>query len=610
MIGGIRHLDWIRSHILGVNSVQTTLATGHTVSYMYIWKNVNKSYKKSTEATAKKIQKIDKKITQDLQIDDRVDTTAKKDAFITLKDHKPNFENNPSCRIINPTKSEIGKVSKRILDRINAKVTVATQANQWKSTSSVIEWYKNITVTNEHRFICFDVVDFYPSISEELLNSALDFASAYDNITNEERNVIIQAKNSLLIYNSQQWQKKNSSFDVTMGSFDGAETCELVGCFLLSQLRSICGETVGLYRDDGIMITDKSPKEAERMKKSICRLFKENGLSVTIEVNKKVVNFLDLTLNLNDHSFSPYTKPNSTIQYVNFNSNHPPIIPKNLPKSINKRLSSLSSCKEVFDRAAPVYQEALHASGYKHKLSYDPSCNTRRRGKNNNRKRDILWFNPPFRKNVATNIGKKFFTLLDRCFPQGTRLHRLFNRNTVKLSYSCMPNVKNAVLTNNKKVINASSNSNAGTSARADDCNCRIKSSCPLDGKCQQSGVVYQAKVTRLDNNSSETYVGLTENSFKIRYRNHTASFRNKVARNSTELSKHVWSLKERGLSFNISWRILSHARPYNSASKRCNLCLSEKFFIICKPHYCTLNKRNELVSSCRHRAKALQRYN
>ena len=53
-----------------------------------------------------------KKIATKLGIDDRVDTTANKDAFITLKDHKPNFANKPTCRLINPTKSKIGKISK------------------------------------------------------------------------------------------------------------------------------------------------------------------------------------------------------------------------------------------------------------------------------------------------------------------------------------------------------------------------------------------------------------------------------------------------------------------------------------------------------------------
>ena len=121
--------------------------------------------------------------------------------------------------------------------------------------------------------------------------------------------------------------------------------------------------------------------------------------------------------------------------------------------------------------------------------------------------------------------------------------------------------------------------------------------------------VVYQATVTRQDNNITETYVGLTENDFKTRYRNHTASFRHAKHRNSTELSKYIWTLKDNNINFFISWRILSSSLPYKSSNKRCNLCLKEKFLIICRPELSSLNKRNELVSSCRHRNKALLRY-
>ena len=106
----------------------------------------------------------------------------------------------------------------------------------------------------------------------------------------------------------------------------------------------------------------------------------------------------------------------------------------------------------------------------------------------------------------------------------------------------------------------------------------------------------------------AETYIGLIENDFKTRYRNHTASFRHTRLRTSTELSKHIWTLKDSNTDQFISRRILSSSSPYNSASKRCNLCLKEKFLIICRTELSTLNKCNELVSSCRHRNKALLR--
>ena len=171
-----------------------------------------------------------------------------------------------------------------------------------------------------------------------------------------------------------------------------------------------------------------------------------------------------------------------------------------------------------------------------------------------------------------------------------------------------MSNTKRIIDNHNKRILK-SSELTANTGKDNKTCNCRQKNTCPLNGNCLQSSVVYQASVTRQDNNITETYVGLTENDFKTRYRNHTASFRHAKHRNSTELSKCIWTLKDNNINFFISWRILSSSLPYKSSNKRCNLCLKEKFLIICRPELSSLNKRNELVSSCRHRNKALLRY-
>ena len=139
---------------------------------------------------------------------------------------------------------------------------------------------------------------------------------------------------------------------------------------------------------------------------------------------------------------------------------------------------------------------------------------------------------------------------------------------------------------------------------------CNVIGLCFCDGmKIRVRFVCLVMTVTRQDNNITETYVGLTENDFKTRYRNHTASFRHAKHRNSTELSKYIWTVKDNNINFFISWRILSSSLPYKSSNKRCNLCLKEKFLIICRPELSSLNKRNELVSSCRHRNKALLRY-
>ena len=93
---------------------------------------------------------------------------------------------------------------------------------------------------------------------------------------------------------------------------------------MLSQLKTKCGGKIGLYRDDGLAVSSATPRGNERIKNEICLVFKEHGLNITIEVNKKIVDFLDVTLDLNDSTYRPYTKPNASLLYVNRESNHPP----------------------------------------------------------------------------------------------------------------------------------------------------------------------------------------------------------------------------------------------------------------------------------------------
>ena len=180
-------------------------------------KNITKDYKKAPTSMEANINKGNKDIAQELELDDRINTTAKNKAFITLKDHKPNFTNQPSCRLINPRKSEIGKISKQLLERINTKVIASTNLHQWKNTNDVIYWYNNINNKQDHSLIVFDVCEFYASITKELLNNALDFAAKYVDISNQDRHIITHAKESILYKNDTSWCKKgDSSFDVTM----------------------------------------------------------------------------------------------------------------------------------------------------------------------------------------------------------------------------------------------------------------------------------------------------------------------------------------------------------------------------------------------------------
>ena len=163
-----------------------------------------------------------------------------------------------------------------------------------------------------------------------------------------------------------------------------------------------------------------------------------------------------------------------------------------------------------------------------------------------------------------------------------------------------MNNTKQIIDNHKKRILNSSKHINDTTdnsnTKDTKNCSCQQKITCPLNRNCLQSSLIYHATITRKDNSTTETYIRLAENNFKTRYRNHTASFQHTKHRNSTELSKHIWTLKENNIDHFISWRILSSRSPYNSASKRCNLCFKEKLLIICQPELSSLNKSYELV--------------
>lgn len=318
-----------------------------------------------------------------------------------------------------------------------------------------------------------------------------------------------------------------------------------------------------------------------------------------------MVNFLDVNLNLTTGIHRIYHKPNTHPQYVHTESNHPPRVINNIPLGINRRLSSLSSDNSTFTTEIDIYQQALKHSGHNYKLAFQPdqTINAQNNDKKT-RRRHILWYNPPFNKNVATNIGKIFFNIIDTEFPKSHALHKIFNRNSVKISYSCMNNVSSIISAHNTRLLQHHNNTPTLTEPR--ECNCRNMNGCPLQGKCLSKSIIYRATVTTNDQSADEHYIGLTDTTFKQRYYNHMSSFRNEGKRSSTELSKHIWALKDQNIDYNIKWSIVRRAASYNKTTGRCNLCLYEKFYIIYQPNIATLNKRCELVSTCRHAGKFL----
>ena len=137
-------------------------------------------------------------------------------------------------------------------------------------------------------------------------------------------------------------------------------------------------------------------------------------------------------------------------------------------------------------------------------------------------------------------------------------------------------------------------------------CNCRVKDSCPLNGECLTPKLVYRADIENNSNNEKKYYLGLSETTFKERYRNHKKESNHSKYQNSTELSKYIWKLKRDKIDFTIKWSIVERVNG-NANSTRCNLCLTEKLWIInsINDENC-LNKKSELISKCRHLNKVL----
>eukprot|EP00111_Clytia_hemisphaerica_P006802 TCONS_00019646-protein len=229
----------LKDDIHTINNTTTTLTFADKTTNLYklskaeynklLHNAITSNYEKSNVEVEREIISRGKSLVKNKNIFNRMLTNGKNDAFITLKDHKPNFQNNPKTRLLNPAKNELGRISKSILDKINKELKNNLQINQWKNTNEVIQWFKNIPQKETKTFTVFDIKDFYPSITENLLKKAISFAKQKTKISNEDIKIINHARQSLLFNNDEPWVKKGGQlFDVTMGAYDGAEVCELV----------------------------------------------------------------------------------------------------------------------------------------------------------------------------------------------------------------------------------------------------------------------------------------------------------------------------------------------------------------------------------------------
>ena len=151
-----------------------------------------------------------------------------------------------------------------------------------------------------------------------------------------------------------------------MGSYDGAEVCELVGICLLTLLANIIDKNHSdLYCDDElIFLRNMYEQKMDCVRKNVKKIFKQVGFKIEIQTHLKIVNFLDVTFNLANGTYRPYKKANESLLYINTSSNHPPQVIKQLPTSISERLSNNSSSEEIFNASKYEYETALKNSGY------------------------------------------------------------------------------------------------------------------------------------------------------------------------------------------------------------------------------------------------------
>ena len=246
------------------------------------------------------------------------------------------------------------------------------------------------------------------------------------------------------------------------------------------------------------------------------------------------MDFLDVTFDLYNRLYKPYRKPNNKPLYINKQSNYPPNVLKELPKYIAKRISDTSSSKDIFDKSISIYQNALYESGFKEELRYTPSDKSfQEENGQRTRREKIIRFNPPYSRSVKTNIGKNFLHLLKH-FPANNKMHKIFNKNTVKVSYSCMKNMDSVICGHNHNMLNPNQKSFG--------CNCRKKDSCPLNGERLTPKVIYHADVSNEANNDQKFYFRFAARTFKERYNNQKRDVRYIKYQYNTEVTKYIWN--------------------------------------------------------------------
>ena len=259
-----------------------------------------------------------------------------------------------------------------------------------------------------------------------------------------------------------------------------------------------------------------------------------------------------------------------------------------------QRIRRLSKNKSTFDNYAREYFDELAASGHTIECTeHEEPVTTQTKRK---RKRDIVYFHPPFCRSVKTKVGRIFRDLVSKHFTPNHILHKIFNKNTLKISYSCMPNMKTILNAHNRKLVDSKQPTDSAA------CNCSKNNICPLNGNCLVKNVIYKATVsTPTDPKSDMVYIGSTRRSFKARYNEHKASFNSERNEPSSKLASHVRQIKKNNQNFKINWQIVKRSRQTMQNINFCLLCNLERREIAEAKRAGLLNSRNELITKCAH---------
>ena len=143
---------------------------------------------------------------------------------------------------------------------------------------------------------------------------------------------------------------------------------------------------------------------------------------------------------------------------------------------------------------------------------------------------------------------------------------KLFNNNNTKLSYCCTPNIDQTIAAHNKKILAEDSEDRVDTKT----CSCTPKPpsntvECPLEGKCLEKEIVYQATAI-CEDGEVKKYIGAASTTFKARLYNHQSSFTMEEKKHQTTLSSYVWRKREEGKEVNIEYKVLAKAPAYSAA--------------------------------------------